>query len=403
MKVAIVKLGDMYQELGYSHYPDWLSPQKRGRKVLFIDTCFPVTSRDAASAAAVNEIKLFQALNYEVTFLALDDHLINTQSQRFFNQAGVRAEAFRDVNEAITWLKLHANQYSFFFVTRFHVLERTSQALRFWAPHARIILNLADLHYLRESRLMASSGQSHEQVQMIKQRELQQIRQADKVLSYSEHELDILIHQEQINPSSLSLCPWVKESETCNIQMDQRADIMFLGNFGHAPNKEGLSWFIERIWPKVRLKLPDVHLLICGAKSDSLNEQWAMIDGIRIMGWIEDLTPVYQSARVFVAPLCSGAGVKGKVIDALAHGLPTVMTTIAAEGIPVVNTQEAFITDNEHEWVEYLTDLYSNRLIWNKMSASSCQFVSAHYHWQRGLDQLKNILDDVSEKTVKEQ
>jgi glycosyltransferase involved in cell wall biosynthesis len=101
---------------------------------------------------------------------------------------------------------------------------------------------------------------------------------------------------------------------------------------------------------------------------------------------------VFHNCRVFVAPLLYGAGIKGKVIGALASGTPTVMTSIAAEGIGISNGVEAFIANTIPEWIAHITALYSDDSLWLTMSQRALAFATHHYSFEGGREEMKSAL-----------
>ena len=115
-------------------------------------------------------------------------------------------------------------------------------------------------------------------------------------------------------------------------------------------------------------------------------------DDVRFLGYVDDVAEVYQSCRIFIAPLLSGAGIKGKVIGALAAGTPTIMTSVAAEGIGISRGVEAAIADTVPEWVAAVTALVGDENRWNEMSDRARKFTRTNYSFENGLKLMRAAL-----------
>jgi glycosyltransferase involved in cell wall biosynthesis len=112
-----------------------------------------------------------------------------------------------------------------------------------------------------------------------------------------------------------------------------------------------------------------------------------------VTGFVEDLAPYFDTARVFVAPLRYGAGIKGKVIQSLCHGTPSVMTSIAAEGIGLISGREAIIADEDTDFAEQVVMTYFDRSLWYSLQAAGYRFVESNYSIKRGLELITKALD----------
>jgi glycosyltransferase involved in cell wall biosynthesis len=112
-----------------------------------------------------------------------------------------------------------------------------------------------------------------------------------------------------------------------------------------------------------------------------------------VTGFVEDLRPYFDAARVFVAPLRYGAGIKGKVIQSLCHGTPSVMSSIAAEGIGLISGREAMIADDDADFADRVLMTYFNRTLWYSLQTAGYQFVESNYSWKRCLELLTKALD----------
>jgi glycosyltransferase involved in cell wall biosynthesis len=159
----------------------------------------------------------------------------------------------------------------------------------------------------------------------------------------------------------------------------------FLGSFGHLPNREAAVWFCNDILPQLPKQCRELHLYGSGLDDEMRRLQ---SDDVNVVGFVKDVAQAYRH-RIFVAPLLSGAGVKGKVLSALAHGIPTVLTPIAAEGIEIRSGVEAMIAETPEDWVRHIEQLMTDRKAWSTMSDAAVRFARERYSFSLGQDKMR--------------
>jgi glycosyltransferase involved in cell wall biosynthesis len=146
--------------------------------------------------------------------------------------------------------------------------------------------------------------------------------------------------------------------------------------------------------PLVRERLPNVSLRIYGSNIPDQIQELAAEDVI-IEGWVRDVSQIYVSCRVFIAPLRSGAGLKGKVVGALAHGVPCVLSAVAAEGTGIRNGHEALIAETATQWVESIARLYEDRSSWRKMHSAAREFAASEFSFTNAQKLMQAALEGV--------
>ena len=155
--------------------------------------------------------------------------------------------------------------------------------------------------------------------------------------------------------------PYIAEKYSSEVSFSSRQDIIFVGGFRHDPNIDAMVWFVEEIWPELMPNLPrEARFVIVG---DSPPAAVECLAGGRVVvtGYVPDLRPYFDCARVAVAPLRYGAGIKGKVVQSFCFGVPSVVTPIAAEGIGLTSGQEALIAQSAVEIANCVAELYLRR------------------------------------------
>ena len=153
---------------------------------------------------------------------------------------------------------------------------------------------------------------------------------------------------------------------------DDRKGILFVGGFQHDPNVAAVKELVNVIMPKVVAVLGPIPITIAGSRPTAEVLELASRT-VRVCGWVEDLGPVYEQSRLFVAPLRYGAGVKGKIGEALIHGLPTVTTSIGVEGLALENEIDIMIADSADEMAKIICDLYNDEELWLKLSENGAK------------------------------
>ena len=220
--------------------------------------------------------------------------------------------------------------------------------------------------------------------------ELDVMRRADVTLSYTETEAAV-IASHNLDDTKVMKCPWVVEAAAEAPPFGARSGVAFLGSYNHPPNEEAVVYFVTEIMPELRRRLPGVKFHIYGSNAPkSLNA--LAEDDIVIAGFVNDVAEVYNSCRVFVAPLRSGAGIKGKVIGALAAGAPSVVSPLAAEGIGLSAGSEALVAETAEDWVRHIVSLYEDEARWNEMSKRALTFVRRNFSFEEGVKRMRAAL-----------
>jgi O-antigen biosynthesis protein len=251
-------------------------------------------------------------------------------------------------------------------------------AARRHCPNARIIFDTVDLHFVREQRLaeLRDDRVMRHLAERRKRQELDLMRQADLTLVVSETERDLLaIEAPDVAVQVVSNIHRIHGSARAP---DERHDIIFIGAFAHPPNRDAVLFLCQDIMPLVRKSLPGVGLKVIGA--DPPSEILACAgQGVEILGYVPDVEPYFAHCRLSVAPLRYGAGVKGKINQSLAYGLPVVATSIAVEGMHLVDQESALIADDAPAFAAAVTRLLTDELLWQRLSDGGLAVMEDHF------------------------
>lgn len=361
-------------------------------RVLFADYTTPRPDQDAGSYAARQEMRLVQSLGYKVSFLPLNMAHFGRYTEDLQNSGVevIHAPFYLSPGE---YLEQHAADFDAVYLTRYHVAQDILPLIRQHAPRARVLFNNADLHFLRELRRARSTRDPAllEQAHHTRRQELEVISQVDVVLSYnaSEH---AVIEACSEGETRIVTCPWVVDLPPDVPPLAQRHGLSFLGSFRHHPNAEGITWFIREVLPAVTSALGDVPLAIYGADMTD-NIRALASDQVRPQGYVADLAQAFAPHRVFVAPLLSGAGIKGKVLAALAHGIPCVLSPIAAEGIGLRSGHDCFIAETPQDWLRALSRLTTEEDLWQALSQNARSYLRDSYSFAAGRARMRQAFE----------
>lgn len=380
-----------------SHNEDLNKDRNIIYRALVIDAETPQPDKNAGSYAALEEIKLLQSLGIKCTFVPSNLAFLGHYTENM-QKKGIEclyAPFFRNI---VDIFEQRGREFDLIYITRYSIAERYIDICRHYAPQAKIIFNNADLHFLREIRTSIYQGSKKMLKKAIqtKEDEMKVIKKVDLVLSYntSEHAV-IESHNDSLKSIKLAKCPWVVDIPKRKLPgFEDRRDISFLGGYGHPPNVEAVEYFITNVMPKLKGKYPDFKFNVYGSHLPKKLIDLAD-DSIIMKGYVEEIDEVYDTNRIFIAPLQSGAGIKGKVLGAIAYGIPTILSPIAAEGIGLRDGIETLIAETPDQWVEAIEKLYDNPSLWLNISHAGQKYVDTFYSFSAGKKLMTKALENV--------
>jgi glycosyltransferase involved in cell wall biosynthesis len=312
---------------GQARQPDGAG--SRPLQALMIDETMPTAGHDAGSNAIFSHAASLRRLGYAIVLVAAD---LQAESRpellRAMHIETRHAPTYGSIEELL-WYE--GGQYDLVYLHRVSVASRYLQLVRHHMPLARVLYSVADLHHLRLIR-QAQAEQRPELLRHADWVRLQEViaaQLADAVLTFSTAEGALL---RQIVPRArVHVVPWAVTPQPGAAAFEQRSGIAFIGHFAHAPNLNGALWLADEIMPLLRAAEPGMVCALIGSNMPAVLREPR--PGIVPIGAVNDLADALSGVRLTVASLAFGAGVKGKVLDSLAAGVPCVCTPIAAEGL----------------------------------------------------------------------
>jgi glycosyltransferase involved in cell wall biosynthesis len=276
------------------------------------------------------------------------------------------------------WLEDNAADIDYVFMNRPHITEKY---IDFFKEHTdcRIIYYGHDLHFLRITREYELSGEEekHLEAEEWKEKEMSIMHKADVIYYPSDVEAKLLKSIDNgINVKAL--VPYVyDEFKDYDRNSSKNNGILFVGGFAHTPNIDAVKWFVEHVYTKIRARA-DIPFYVVG--SNPPEEITALDgDGVVIRGFVsdEELEELYNSCKLVVVPLRYGAGVKGKVVEAIYNGVPIVTTSVGAEGIP--NCEDVLvIKDDVDEFADAVVRLYSDDKMLDELSKKMQAYIKKY-------------------------
>jgi glycosyltransferase involved in cell wall biosynthesis len=166
---------------------------------------------------------------------------------------------------------------------------------------------------------------------------------------------------------------------------------LFLGGYKHEPNVDAVLYFVERIWPLVKQKLPELKFYIIGSHVPQKLSDLSSEDVV-VVGYVENISEHFDRCRLSIAPLRYGAGLKGKIGASMAHGVPCVASSIAVEGAGFISGKEIIVADEPEDFADGIAKLYCEEDLWNYLSRNGLSFVQENYSIEAGKKKLRGIL-----------
>ena len=364
------------------------------RRALVVDVYMLMPDKESGSLRMVNLFAILQKLGFKVTFAAAnleapDPYVSNLQAR------GIECLYRPYVKSLARHLKQRGEVYDLVILSRADAAAKVMPAARRHCLNAKIVFDTVDLHFLREARLAELSGDKSTLgvAQRRKRQELDLIAEADTTLVVSEVERQVLAGEAP--NADLHLVSNIHHIFGSAAPFGERRDIMFIGAFAHPPNLDAVLWFAKEILPLINAELPDLCCHVIGANPPPRIRALAS-SRLKIHGYVKDVKPFFDGCRLSVAPLRYGAGVKGKVNQSLAHGLPVVATSQAAEGMFLDNGCSVLLADDPRAFAVAVVRLYRDEPLWNRLSVKGIEVMNRHFSFAAAKRALEQVVGEQS-------
>ncbi|MFD2585624.1 glycosyltransferase [Croceitalea marina] len=371
------------------------------KTALFIGFVWPEPKTTAAGHRMLQLLTSFKKKGFDIIFActAQETNYSEDLSKLDITRTTIKLND-SSFDEFIKKLKLNIVVFD-----RFMVEEQFGWRVVESVPNALRILNTEDLHSLRNTREVChKKGEEFTTEKWMEndmaKREIASIYRSDLTLLISPTETELLKTVFHIPEDLLFTLPFMVEAAANEKKQElpsfeERKDFLFIGNGKHAPNLDAIKYLKTSIWPLIRQELPQSNLNIYGAYlPQQVTEMNKPSEGFNVHGWAEDLDETMQQAKVNLAPLRFGAGLKGKVIDGMRNGTPTITTAIGAEGIP--NYTDYY--DKPTDFAQKAIETYCNKEAWLLVQKSGFNTIKNHFSEEQLIPILFHEIDLVSQQ-----
>lgn len=374
------------------------------QNILIIGYVWPEPDSSAAGSRMMQLIKLFLAQDWQITFASAaadSPHRADLESLG----VAVRPIALNCSSFDTFVTELQPDMVLF---DRFMIEEQFAWRVAQHCPKAIRVLDTEDLHSLRAARHQALKQQRPVQPADLHNdlaiREVAAILRCDLTLMIADYEHALLVGHYRVDPRILLQLPFMLPPAPSSTLpgFDERCDYISIGNFRHAPNWDAVRHLKDTLWPLIRARQADAQLYVYGAypppKATALHNPK---QGFHVAGWAENAQAVMRRARLCLAPLRFGAGLKGKLIDAMQCGTPNVSTTVAAEGMSAGLAWSGTIADDPTQFAEAAVKLYKDPVAWQHAQQAGFAIINQGFAeaplGQRLLQRLSELEANLSE------
>jgi glycosyltransferase involved in cell wall biosynthesis len=362
------------------------SDRRASPRVLVVDHQVPAPDRDSGSVRMSKLLEMLLEIGYRVSFLPFNRFRYPPYGEAL-GQQGI--EVVEGSGSLMDLLAETADDLQLAILSRPMVAANVLPDLLAVTPDIRLIYDMVDVHGLREAReaevIDGRAGITGEV-------ELALARAADLTFAVSDDERELMAGL--LPGSTIVTIPNVHDVPVSTTAFCDRSGLLFVGSWNHPPNRDAIEYLIERIMPMLRARLPGVRLLIVG--SDVPPDVAAGCVDVEVVGWVPDLAPVFDSVRLSLAPLRYGAGLKGKVGDSLARGVPVVASSVAAEGFGF-ERHELAVADDLDAFVGLVEELYNKEQVWLQQSVGGRAAVERTLGYSAVKAELAKALDGLCE------
>ncbi|WP_379967517.1 glycosyltransferase [Epilithonimonas sp. UC225_85] len=363
------------------------------KHLVIIGLVIPEPASTAAGHRMMQLIQLFSEADYKISFLTASNNVefsekIEIQKIEINNESF--DEKIRNLNPDVILFDRYVTEEQF----GWRVSEN--------CPNAVKIIDTEDLHFLREARRKAFvESRIVEKKDFINDtfvREIASILRCDLSLIISEFEYNLLVNEFKINPSLLFYIPFLTENfDKSKTRFEDRKHFVSIGNFLHEPNWQTVLK-LKQIWKSIKRKLPEAELHIYGAyTSQKVLDLHNDKDGFLVKGRADSVEDIYNKAKVLLAPIPFGAGLKGKLWESMKFGLPNVTSSIGAEGMQKDLPWNGFVEDSDEIFVEKAVKLYQNENLWNEARENGYQILESVFNKNLFADSFINKVSELME------
>ena len=340
----------------------------KGLNILYVDHYVPEPDKDSGSLRTFNMLGILAQMKNKITLWPDNLNYTNPYVTEL-QQKGI--EVMYGKNDFDKFLNERKQVYDVAILTRPYISIKYIDAIKEKMPDCKIIYDTVDLHFLRMERQATLENKGHAaQAKAMRQLEFSLMEKSDLTILTSEAETEF-IHKEN-DSIKLAILPNIHvESEKIH-GFEGRENMFFVGGFQHPPNIDAANYLMQEIWPLIKLQVNGAKLFIIGSNPTDEIKKLASEDVV-VTGFVKDIAQYHNGCKVMLAPLRYGAGVKGKITESLAMGIPVITTPVGAEGINLKDGNNCMIASKPEEFAKKVLEVYSDEKLWKKLSQNGIE------------------------------
>ncbi|MEO6138041.1 MAG: glycosyltransferase [Luteimonas sp.] len=355
------------------------------KTVLVIDHYVPQPDRDAGSRAMSQLMGVLQRQGMSVKFWPQNLHYDPVYAP-LLQQQGIEVfHGHQYAGHFEEWIADNGKYLDYVVLSRPHISVEFIDAVRRHTA-AKVIYYGHDIHHLRlrEQMKVDADPAVVAEAERYQKLEEQMWSRSDLILYPADSETDVvrewlLRNDRKALAETIPLYAYDSVADAPAANLHERRDLLFVAGFAHTPNADGAAWFVREVLPKVRQAYPDIHLYLVGSHPNGTVLDLAG-PGITVTGYVSDeaLANFYKRARVVVAPLRYGGGMKGKVLEAMRFGVPCVTSEAGAQGL--ADAREFLVAiDDADDFARQVADLLHDDDRWGSVSSQAQEFIAERF------------------------
>lgn len=347
---------------------------RRPKTLVMIDNYVPEYDKDSGSNKLFNFIQLYMELGYDVIYIP-DNFYRSEPYTATLQDLGIEVlYGIARPEDRLAAIRERLAIADVVWIGRPDLGNRYIPIVREF-PSLPVLYDTHDLHYVRVRRELElkniHDAQKWRDWEFLRDLELSVVRDCDIAMTVTDVEKRVL---EEAGIHHVFVMPNVHDSYGRKTPYEKTEGIIFIGGYVHGPNVDGVVWLCNEIMPLVWRTHPDIKVTLIG--SNATPEVYALAsDRVEIAGFVHDVGPLFESARLMVAPLRYGAGLKGKIGHAFAYALPVVTTPIGAEGFDIKNGSDALVEESASELARAIVRAYDDAELWERLSSGGAKLV----------------------------
>ena len=327
-------------------------------KIIVFTYSIPMPDKSSGERRFVGVLEtLAKRYDVELCIARFGTWLLNKKFQSYIPPLEIKGIKVLPITRNVVTETLKNNKYDIGIFEFYWIAEETMYIFLKYQPQAVTIVDSVDVHFAREESQAKLGLIKHRKARNTKRRELMMYKLADISIVVSKEDYELLFDTEKVGVVHMG--PNVVPSVH---RLDKKREpvAIFIGSYLWPPNEDAVLWFVNEIWPTVINQISNAKLLIIGSDPTENIKSLSSKTGIEVLGFVPKTEPYLDMAAISIAPMRYGGGMKGKVNEALAHGVPVITSSIGAQGFDAENGREMIIEDEPEKFAQAIVDIFND-------------------------------------------